>query len=107
MNNHPKYTGTERRVHKIYVTLNTEYHVRGGVCVAVKSRKGPEWNCSHSALRMRIEGHVQQGTMLPTAGTPKIGSRIYFTRDLNDVLTSAVVAIVRPAKKIVEQYPSA
>jgi len=100
-----KYNGPERRVHKIYVTRNTEYHVRRDVCVAVKTRGASEWVTTHHALNMDLLGHVQVGAMLPMPGPPKIGYRIYFTHETDDVLTSPVVAIVRPPKKTVAQYP--
>jgi hypothetical protein len=105
MVNRQKYSGPERRIHKVYVTRNTEYHVRRGVCVAVKPRQDAEWIASHHALNMKVEGHVKVGALLPIVGMPKIGYRIYFATDNEDVLTSPVVAIVRPAQNIVEQYP--
>ena len=46
------YDGPERRIHKVYVTRNTEYHVRAGLCVAVRPRKG-EWVTDHHALSMK------------------------------------------------------
>ena len=35
----PDYRGTERRRHRVYMTRNTEYHFRDGVCVAVRDRR--------------------------------------------------------------------
>jgi len=105
MANRKNYAGPERRVHKIYVTRNTEYHVRRGVCVAVKPRQAKEWIPQHGALDMKLEGHVKTGTFLPMAGPPKLGFRMYFARGNDDILTSPVVAIIRPPKKIVQQYP--
>jgi hypothetical protein len=105
MANRTNYAGPERRIHKVYVTRNTEYHVRGGVCVAVKPRQDPAWTAEHSAVKMKLEGHVKLGTLLPMPGPPKIGFRMYFARGEEDILTSPVVAIVRPPKKIVDQYP--
>ncbi len=100
-----KYAGPERRIHKIYVTRNTEYHVRAGECVAVKPRQAKEWISDHGAIKMKLEGHVKVGTLLPMPGTPKIGFRMYFARGEEDILTSPVVAIVRPPKQVVQQYP--
>ncbi|PKN39943.1 MAG: hypothetical protein CVU63_13455 [Deltaproteobacteria bacterium HGW-Deltaproteobacteria-20] len=105
MANRTNYAGPERRIHKVYVTRNTEYHVRGGVCVAVKPRQDAGWTAEHGAVKMKLEGHVKLGTLLPMPGPPKIGFRMYFARGEEDILTSPVVAIVRPPKKIVEQYP--
>ena len=106
MRDRPKYTGPERRIHRVYVTRNTEYHVREGVCVAVKPRHASDWNTEHEAVAMTVEGHVKVGALLPMPGPPKIGYRIYFAEDNNDVLTSPVVAIARPHKTTVAQYPS-
>ncbi len=99
------YDGAERRVHHVYVTRNTEYHVRRGVCVAVKQRNQREFLGEHGALRMRLDGHVKVGTLLPMPGVPKIGTRLYFATDESDILTSPVIAIVRPQKIVVAAYP--
>jgi hypothetical protein len=102
-----RYEGQERRVHKVYVTNNTEYHVREGVCVAVKQRANKEnFLEKHSALKMKLEGHVKIGTLFPLPGPPKLGFRIYFANDAGDILTSPVVAIVRPPKAVVAKYPN-
>ena len=34
------YQGPDRRIHRVFVTRNTEYHVRAGVCVAVRDLRG-------------------------------------------------------------------
>lgn len=99
------YIGTERRVHHVFVTRNTEYHVRHGVCVGVKARNSTDWLSEHGALQMRVEGHVKVGTLLPVPGGPKLGCRIYFADHDNDILTSPVIAVIRPAKGVVDQYP--
>jgi hypothetical protein len=106
MVNRKTYAGPERRIHHIYVTRNTEYHVRRGVCVAVKPRQAQEWIPEHGAVDMKLEGHVKLGTLLPMPGPPKLGFRIYFARGDEDILTSPVVAIVRPPKKVVQQDPN-
>ena len=37
------YAGPERRNRAMYVTANTEYHFRDGVCVAVRDRQSRSW----------------------------------------------------------------
>jgi hypothetical protein len=37
------YLGKERRIHRIFVTRNSEYHVRRNVCVGVRDRRSGEW----------------------------------------------------------------
>jgi len=100
------YEGPERRIHQVFVTRNTEYHVRRGVCVGVRPRgTGSPWIPNHGAIKMKVEGHVQVGSLLPLPGTPKLGTRVYFADGESDVLTSPVVAILRPPKNVVAQYP--
>ena len=100
------YSGPDRRIHRVFVTRNTEYHVRRDVCVAVKQRQQGTWIDEHGAVSMRLEGHVKQGTLLPIPGPPGLGFRMYFADGDSDVLTSPVIAIVRPLKKVVDEYPS-
>ena len=100
------YEGPERRIHQVFVTRNTEYHVRRGVCVGVRPRAGGSpWIKDHGALSMRLEGHVKVGSLLPLPGSPKLGYRVYFADRESDVLTSPVIAIVRPPRNVVSEYP--
>jgi hypothetical protein len=106
MEKRTSYTGPERRIHKIYVTENTEYHVRRGVCVAVRPRTPHAgWVEGNRAVRMRLEGHFRPGTAMPTIGLPQVGFRLYFAGAGHDIITSPLVAIVRPPKEDVAQYP--
>lgn len=100
-----RYTGEDRRHHKVFITKHTEYHTRAGIVVAVRPRGSKDWLGKHTALRMRIEGHIAQGTILPQRGLPKPGQRLFLAREDNDVVTSPVVAIVRPPKTTVLDYP--
>ena len=106
MATYTRYAGDERRHHKIFVTKNTEYHVRKGVVVGVRPRGAKDWHPDHSAVAMRVEGFVLQGTFLPQPGAPKPGQRLYLATQDNDVVTSPVVAIVRPPKATVAEYPA-
>jgi len=99
------YEGPERRVHQVYVTYNTEYHVRKGVCVAVKRRDAMEWIVNHAALRLRLDGLVRNGALRPMPTKFVVGSRMYFSDGDDELLTSPVVAIVRPPKSVVYEYP--
>lgn len=101
-----RYTGPERRIHKIYVTRNTEYHLRRDVCVAVKSlNPGDGRVAGQLAVNMRLGGRMKQGRMLPVPGLPKIGFGMYFARGGYDVFTGRVVEIRRPSKSVVAEYP--
>jgi hypothetical protein len=105
MATYTRYQGDERRHHKVFVTKHTEYHVRAGTVVAVRPRGSKEWLAQHDALNMKLEGFVPTGQFLPQAGLPKPGQRLYLATYDNDVVTSPVVAVVRPPKTTVAEYP--
>ena len=107
------YRGPERRRNKVFVTRNTEYHVRDGVCVAVRDRTSSTWRPGHMALRRAIGGVVKfhaNGAVVPFPGEPAVGDAIYFEvvdrggYD-NEIVTSRVERIDRPERRIVASYP--
>src|SRR5215469_12904009 len=53
------YAGPERRRHRVYVTRNTEYHVRDRTCVAVRDRRTGDFMQGHLALERQIEGGLR------------------------------------------------
>lgn len=98
----------DRRVHKVFVTRNTEYHLRKGVCVAVKDRLSGEWLRAHLALSQRIHGGLRftrSGGIHANAGMPSVGESLFFHASGRDLVTSPVLAVERPEKKTVAQYP--
>ena len=97
--------GVERRRHLVYVTLNTEYHVRGGQVVAVRKRGERDFLPAHTALHTEVKGHVEGNALLPVPGPAQPGQRLYLARPGKDVVTSKVLAVERPAKEIVVHYP--
>lgn len=107
------YQGNERRRHKVYITRNTEYHVRDGVCVAVRDRQSHAFRAAHIALTLKLEGTVKifaNGTVLPHDADPQVGDAIYFNdRRCSDgqerqIVTSRLEKIDRPSKKDVMSY---
>lgn len=101
------YRGDDRRRHQVYVTQNTEYHVRSGQVVAVRRRGSEGWLGQHAAISMRVVGTVERGSWVPRHGLPQAGDRLYLAHSQNDVVTSPVLEVTRPPKKLVSQYPSA
>jgi hypothetical protein len=102
------YTGPERRVHKVFITRNTEYHLRGDLCVAVRSRKTGQWLSEHPVLHQRAVGfgfeRAEVSEALPFARTPlAVGRRLWFEHE--DLLTGPVQRVERPPLQDVEQYP--
>jgi hypothetical protein len=93
----------------MFVTRNTEYHFRDGVCVAVRDRKSGTWLPAHLALRRTLTGRVRfqpNGVAIPGAGNPQVGEALYFGDDGRELVTSLLTAVERPEKALVTHYPS-
>jgi hypothetical protein len=104
-----QYTGPERRKHRVYVTRNSEYHVRAGVCVAVRNRTTESWFAGHMAVGRQLVGALRfaPGGIVPHVGEPETGDAIYFREGDHDVITSRLERIDRPAREVVaEHYPA-
>jgi hypothetical protein len=102
------YQGTERRRHRIYMTRNTEYHFRDGVCVAVRDRRTGEWLPGHLALRRTLFGGIRlfmNGALLPNPGEPKVGEALFFGDGGRDLITSPLQSVERPSRDMVAAYP--
>ncbi len=105
----PSYGGKDRRRHKVFMTRNTEYHFRDGLCVAVRDRRTGEWLPGHLALRRQLFGSIRffmNGALLPTPGEPKIGEALFFGEGGRDLITSPLESVERPPKDLVAEYPS-
>jgi hypothetical protein len=111
------YQGRERRRHKVYITRNTEYHVRDGICVAVRNRRLRRFEAGHIALNLKVEGGVRiypNGAMIPNIRDPEIGDAIFFhipgtdiDNEGRQIVTSRLEKIDRPPKTDVALYPRA
>jgi len=103
------YTGPERRRHRVYITRNTEYHVRDSCCVAVRDRRTGEFLHGHLAVDRRIEGGLKffdNGAIAPNPGEPRPGESIYFAGDGRELVTSPLEATGRPSPETVDGYPA-
>jgi hypothetical protein len=102
-----RYPGPDRRVHRMYVTRNTEYHCRAGRCIAVRDRRTGRWLDSHLAIQRKIAGGVrffQNGTAIPLSETPAIGEALYFEEGGQELITSVLASIERPPPEVVASY---
>jgi hypothetical protein len=102
-----RYRGPERRVHRMYVTRNTEYHFRGEQCVAVRDRRTGQWLDAHLAIDRKLAGGVrffENGTAVPSCASPQVGEALYFDDEGRELITSVLSSIERPAKHVVETY---
>lgn len=108
--NQQGYRGLERRRHKVLLTRNTEYHFRDGLCVAVRDRTSGVWIRDHVAINRPVTGSLTfapNGGIRPNLGKPKSGEALLFATGGRDVVTSAFIEEVRPAKRDVDSYPNA
>lgn len=101
------YSGPERRIHRVFVTRNTEYHVRKDTCVAVRDRESGAWLTQHFALTLPVAGAIRffdSGALSANPGLPQIGESMYFEDAGHDLVTSAVVSVERPKPEQVTEY---
>src|SRR5262245_30961802 len=101
------YAGPDRRIHNVFVTRNTEYHLRKRVCVGVRDRDTGEWLRSHFAVSRVVVGSIrffESGNLSAKPGLPGVGESMYFEDVGRDLVTSSVVAVERPDPEIVAEY---
>lgn len=101
------YVGRDRRIHKVFVTRNTEYHIRKNLCVGVRDRRSGEWMHGHLALRSRVSGgltFLSEGGVRASDGLPDVGESLFFIATGRDLVTSPIVRVDRPVKDIVVDY---
>lgn len=100
------YDGPERRLNSVLVTENSEYHVRSGVCVAVRSLRHGDLTREHPAVGSRVLGgfsFCESSGYNAHYGLPEQGEKICFE---NDLLTSPLRSVRRPQINVVELYES-
>ncbi len=96
----------DRRIHKVFVTRNTEYHLRRDRCVGVRDRRTGDFLTDHAALHQRAVAAVIR---LPNGGfklqmnLPSPGEAILFEGH-GSVLTGPVLTVERPPQPIVAMY---
>jgi len=101
------YSGPERRIHRVFVTRNTEYHVRQSTCVAVRDRHSGAWIADHFAHGRPVAGALRvsdAGAISASPGLPSVGDSMYFESVSRDLVTSSVVAVERPRRDVVDSY---
>jgi hypothetical protein len=100
------YNGPERRHHKVFVTQNTEYFLKDGVCVAVRDRGTGNWKTRHRAMGSTLMCGITitpAGTWQVNFGNAGVGEKLCFA---NDLVTTAVEDVARPTRSTVDSYPS-
>lgn len=91
----------ERRRHRLYRTRNTDYFLRDRECVGVRDRATGCWLRHHVALRM-VAAELPDALEQP----PEHGLRLNFVGACDDLVTSPLESIERPALHTVVYYVS-
>ena len=112
LNRRRAYRGPERRHHRVYQTHNREYHCRDDLCVAVRDLETGEFDDEHPAIGRRLTGAIRftkdggVASYSQRGEQPHQGESLFFSDDTTDyeVRTSALRAVQRPPKEIVERY---
>ena len=99
------YIGPDRRRHCVLVTGNSEYHMRGRRCVAVRRSDG-RWLDGHIAEGAELVALLEPNGAFRSAEEtlPGVGARLMFN---TDVVTSPVCDVHRPTVTAVHHYPIA
>lgn len=92
----------ERRRHFVYVTSRLEYHLREGVCMAVRERGASEFLRGHLAVGERLVGAVCEGGE-GRDGAPALGEGLRFS-GRHALVTPPVRDVTRPTKATTERY---
>jgi hypothetical protein len=98
----------DRRIHKVFVTRNTEYHLRRDRCVAVVDRRTGDFVSDHAALHQRAVAAVERmanGSYRIQMTLPAPGESLLFEGS-GSILTGPVVSVERPPRPTVDTYPS-
>lgn len=96
----------ERRIHKVFLTQNTEYHVRRNRIVAVRDRRTGSFQPDHIALFRKVGGAIgykPDGSFTAERDLPQPGESILF--EGTGTITSPVIAVQRPPRDLVIRYP--
>lgn len=97
----------ERRRHKVYITKNTEYHLRNDTCVGIKSCRDGSWIRDGKILMAKLVGAVERVAELAEhlVGIPEVGKYLLFVSDEGEfIVTTKLENIDRPPKEAVSNY---
>jgi hypothetical protein len=71
-------------VYQVFLTRNSEYHVRGYVCVGVRDRRTGRWFLEHPALSRPLAGAVLSTGQVAPLHVPNLGESLEFLLDRRD-----------------------
>jgi hypothetical protein len=93
---------------RVYVTHNTEYHMRGNICIAVRDRKTGQFVDGHSAIGHRVAGslHSANDGLPPMTPEPHVGDPMLFDQGMRGLITSPLERVTNPPAEVVAHSPS-
>ena len=99
----------EKRKNRLFVTRNTEYHVRNSICVGVRNRQTGDWLMHARALGARLIGTIASPAMphhKPTVFLmPEIGDNLIFLSPMGvDIVTTRLRGVHRPPIQALKYY---
>jgi hypothetical protein len=108
MDNLPKVI-IEKRKHRMFVTRNTEYHLKNGTCVGIRSRSTGDWLMHARALGARLIGtissHDKKNAKPVTWLLPEVGDNLILLSSTGvDIVTTKVRGIHRPPIQALKYY---
>jgi len=107
MNEYLKKGFKERRRHKMFVTKNTEYHMKDDICVGIRKLKNGLWINNGKALKAKLVGSIKSldEIILAQGSEPHVGEPLLFiNEDGEDIVTTTLSEIKRPPKEAVNNY---
>ena len=80
--------------YRVYLTRNSEYHVRGLVCFGVRDRRSGEWVEAHWALTHKLASAFPDATgHMRTVDLPVVGESLSFLVEGETRQTSAILGV--------------
>lgn len=80
--------------YRVFVTRNSEYHVRGLVCCGVRDRRTGRWVSTHWALNQTLATAFRDATgRMRALATPAVGESLQFVVGEHGVQTSPILSV--------------
>lgn len=91
--------------YQVIQTRNSMYHLQGEHCVGVQERRSGRWLRKHPLLGQRLRGIIDyaHSGLVPHAAA-KIGGKLWFVVDGQDVLSSEITALSSPSPEDLFHY---
>jgi len=103
------YSGPERRKHKVFVTRQSEYHLKDKEVIVVRHRRTGIWLKSHEAVKGFLSGSIRfcAQALIPNLGKPRAGDSLCFTNGSQmEIITSPLLEVRRATKDEAALYPA-